>query len=118
MIGTVFVVAVVVCGVIAAAIASAKNRSMLGWFLLGALLGLIGVLIVALLPSEPPPAPLGMRMVRCTRCNAVQNIAIRDSAFECWQCKHSNEVAVIERHDGSRTPEDTREWLNRVKKEP
>ena len=47
-----------ICGAIAAAIGSAKNRSALGWFLLGALFA-PSVLIVAMLPKLPPRPPLG-----------------------------------------------------------
>ena len=37
------------------------------------------------LPELTPPE--GMRAVSCARCNAVQNVPINDSTFECWQCK-------------------------------
>jgi Na+/melibiose symporter-like transporter len=40
-----------VCAVITAVIASAKGRSGFGWFLLGAILGIFGVILIACMPS-------------------------------------------------------------------
>lgn len=40
-----------VCGIIASAIANSKGRSVVGWFFGGFLLGLIGIIIVAVLPN-------------------------------------------------------------------
>ncbi|GAB4915501.1 hypothetical protein MAHJHV54_34700 [Mycobacterium avium subsp. hominissuis] len=103
-----------ICGLIAAAIGHSKNRGILGSFLLGALLNVIGIVVVAMLPSGVPKAPPGLRAVRCQNCNAVQNIPEADTTFECWQCKRVNAAPDTRR----RGPEDTREWLNRVKKRP
>jgi hypothetical protein len=114
--GTAIFWALVICGVIAGAIGYGKNRSILGSFLLGALLGVIGIVVVAVLPKGAPKPPQGMRPVRCPRCNAVQNIPEGDGEFECWQCKTTSKAPEGRWHgDG---PEDTREWLNRVKKNP
>jgi type II secretory pathway pseudopilin PulG len=44
-------VVMVICGVIAAAIASSKDRSVVGWFFGGFFLALIGIIIVAVLPN-------------------------------------------------------------------
>ena len=41
-----------VCGLIAAAIASSKGRSAIGWFFGGFLLGIVGVIIVACLSNR------------------------------------------------------------------
>ena len=41
----------VVCGIIAAAIASSKGRNVAGWFFGGFFIGLIGIIIVACLPN-------------------------------------------------------------------
>ncbi len=101
-----------ICGVIAGVIGSAKNRSGLGWFVLGALFA-PSVLIVAVLPKLPPKPPPGMRSVQCPRCNAVQNIPHAQTTFECWQCKFVSNMAGA----GPDSPEDTREWLNRMKKQ-
>ena len=117
-IGT-LVVIWLICGVIASAIGSAKNRSTLGWFLLGALFA-PSVLIVAVLPKLPPKPPPGMRSDQCLRCNAVQNIPHAQTTFECWQCKAASNVAgagYVAGKRGPDGPEDTREWLNRTKKQ-
>lgn len=68
-----FVIAVA-CG----AIASGKGRSGFGWFIIGALLSLIGLIIIVCLPSlKPPlpvviagaePAPTPKTHVRCPDC--------------------------------------------------
>lgn len=102
----------------AAAIANSKNRDALGWFLITALLPIVGLIIVAVLPSLPPMPPAGMRPVRCPRCNAVQNIPAADITFECWQCKLVSETAGAHVETSRRPPddpEDLRDWLNRVK---
>ena len=114
-----FIVFWLICGVIAAVIASAKNRNALGWLALGALFA-PSVLIVAVLPKLPPGAPPGIRSVQCPRCNAVQNIPDGQSTFECWQCKLVSNAADTGLVAGKRTPippEEAREWLNRLKKE-
>ena len=28
-----------------------------------------------------------MIAVKCSRCNTVQNVAMKQATFECWQCK-------------------------------
>jgi Protein of unknown function (DUF732) len=93
-----------VCGVIVAVIASAKNRNALGWLALGALFA-PSVLIVAVLPKLPPGPPEGMRSVQCPRCNAVQNIPHGQTTFECWQCKLVNNVAGAGYVAGKRRPD-------------
>jgi hypothetical protein len=97
-----------ICLIAAGAIANSKNRNALGWALLTGLLPVIGLIIVAVLPSLPPPTPIGMRSILCPRCNALQNIPATDPTFECWQCKLVSEAAGEE-------PEDLRDWLNRHK---
>jgi hypothetical protein len=95
-----FIVIWLGCAVIAALIGQSKNRSVVGSFLLGLILGLIGIVIIALMPKKAaplgyytPPAPVvpaappGMRPVQCPRCNAAQNIPVADTSYECWQCK-------------------------------
>jgi len=44
-------VIITICGFIAAAIANSKGRSVVGWFFGGFLLGIVGVIIVAVLPN-------------------------------------------------------------------
>jgi hypothetical protein len=76
-----------ICLIVAGAIANSKNRNALGWAFITGLLPVIGLIIVAVLPALPPPAPIGMRSVQCPRCNAVQNVPLASQTFECWQCK-------------------------------
>jgi hypothetical protein len=101
-----------VCGVVAAVVASAKNRNALGWLALGVLFP-PSVLIVAVLPKLQL-VPLGMRAVTCPRCNAVQNIPDGQPTFECWQCKL---VSNAPRVEGPADREELRDWLNRTKKQ-
>jgi hypothetical protein len=68
------IVAGLICGAIAAAIGQKKNRSAGESFVLGAFLGVIGIIIVLVQKPGLPPAPEGMRAVKCPRCNTVQNI--------------------------------------------
>ena len=100
-----FAIVLGVCGVIAAAIGYSKHRSVIVCFLLGALLGLIGIFIAWVLPRGAPKAPPGFRAVKCANCYAVQNIPEADTTFECQQCKRVSEAADGRRHG----PEDTRE---------
>ena len=65
-----------------------------GLFALGALLGVIGIVIVLFLPAELPKAPNGMLAVKCPRCTTVQNVRLGlGDTFECWQCKAIEPVA-------------------------
>lgn len=75
-----------ICAVIAAAIGQRKNRSAVQSFMIGAVLGIIGIAIVIVQKPGLPKAPTGMRAERCPRCNAVQNIGITQLTYECWQC--------------------------------
>jgi predicted RNA-binding Zn-ribbon protein involved in translation (DUF1610 family) len=75
-----------VCGVIAAIIGDRKNLGGASSFFLGAILGIIGIIIVVCQKPGLPRAPTGMQAVQCPRCNAVQNIEQDAVAFECWQC--------------------------------
>ncbi len=105
--------AAVVSGSIGMLVGRAKNRDTASSFWLGALLGVVGILIVALLPNGLPSAPAGMRTVKCQRCNAAQNIPERGTTFECWQCRQSSKVAKLAPKTDS---EDMRDWLDRTKR--
>ena len=100
--------ALLVCGVIAGAIAHRKQRGFGTCFVLGLLLGPFGILWAVLIP---PGAPAGMRSVTCHQCNKRQNIPLSQSEFQCWQCKFPNSVGP------AIGPEDSREWINRLKGE-
>lgn len=78
-----FLVGWIICIIAAIIIGNAKGRPPADSFMFGAVLGLIGVILVAVLPA---PAPHGMRKVKCPRCDANQNIPEDDEQYACWQC--------------------------------
>jgi ribosomal protein S27E len=82
-----WIVVWLICAVIGAVISERKNLGAGSGFALGGLLGILGVIIVACQKPGLPPAPAGMRSVKCTRCNAVQNVHASQTQFECWQCR-------------------------------
>jgi hypothetical protein len=84
---TTYIVIWLICGVITMVIGQKKNIHPFGSFVLGAVLGLIGIVIIILLPTELPKAPKGMIAVKCSRCNTVQNVTPSQATFQCWQCK-------------------------------
>jgi len=49
-----FIVVWVICAVVCAIIASSKGRSGVGWFFIGLLLGIFGLILIACLPSNKP----------------------------------------------------------------
>jgi hypothetical protein len=81
-----------ICAGIAALIGQKKNLPIKDSFTTGALLGIIGVIIVICQKPGLPQAPPGMRAVKCPRCNTVQNVPDKQRVYECWQCKASNEL--------------------------
>lgn len=86
-------------GVITALVAQRKNLPVAQWFGLGAVLGVIALIIVAFTTPGLPKAPAGMRAVKCRRCNAVQNVPQTQRVYECWQCRHSNEIWALPASD-------------------
>lgn len=85
---------IVIClitGGIAAAIARAKNTPVGQAFVVGAVLNVIGIIIVACAKPGLPKAPDGMHAVKCPRCNTVQNVPENQRVYECWQCKTSHD---------------------------
>ena len=85
-----FLTLIVFClifGAITAAIGQKKNLPVAESFLLGALLGIIGLIIMIFRRPGLPKAPPGMRAVKCTRCNTVQNVPQTQPEYVCWQCK-------------------------------
>ncbi|WP_238963853.1 hypothetical protein KN248_012980 [Mycobacterium paraintracellulare] len=88
-----FVIAcMLIFGAIAAAVGQRKNLPVGQSFALGALLGLIGLVVVICQKPGLPQAPQGMRAVKCRRCNTVQNVPENQRIYECWQCKAANEL--------------------------
>ena len=86
------VVLCLICGGIAAWIGQKKNLPAKDSFIWGALLGIIGVVVVICQRPGLPQAPPGMRAVKCKRCNTVQNVPEDQRVYECYQCKASNEL--------------------------
>ena len=82
-----FIVIWLICGIITLLIGQKKNMGSIVAFALGALLGVIGIVIMLFLPTQLPKAPKGMYATKCCRCTAVQNLPMGQAEFECWQCK-------------------------------
>jgi DNA-directed RNA polymerase subunit RPC12/RpoP len=79
-------------GAITAAIGQKKNFPMAESFLWGALLGIIGVIVMIVRRPGLPKPPPGMRAVKCPRCNAVGNRPETQPKYVCWQCKAAYHV--------------------------
>jgi hypothetical protein len=75
----------IIWSIIAALIGRARGGDAVGAFLIGALPGLIGVVLVALLPRRAPGAGWAQR-VKCGHCGARQNSRIDGDHFDCWKC--------------------------------
>jgi hypothetical protein len=74
-------------GGVAVLIGQNKNLPQGECFAWGALLGIIGIIVVICKKPALPPAPPGMWAVRCWRCNAVQNVPYTQTEFSCYQCQ-------------------------------
>lgn len=81
-----YIFVALICGIIAAYVAVNKNRSGAGFFFLG-LLGPIAIIAAAVASKGERPAPKGMKVRICPRCNARQNVDRFQGQYECWQCK-------------------------------
>ncbi|MDT5369891.1 MAG: hypothetical protein QOC62_4322 [Mycobacterium sp.] len=87
-----------VCGIAAMTIGRSKNRTAVGSFALGAVLGLTGVLVVAVLPrANPKPRP-GMVTVKCPHCSTFQDTPADNVDFECWRCPEYTRVITARVH--------------------
>jgi ribosomal protein S27E len=104
-----------VFGGITAAIAQAKHLSVGQWFVVGALLSLIGVVLVIFAPSGLPKAPAGMRAVKCPRCNTVQNTPEAEPVYECWQCKATHRLWGSDPQAGPTKPTKPAKATSKVK---
>jgi hypothetical protein len=83
-----------ISGAVAQAIARGTNRNQNAWFAAGVLF--VGfVLVVALLPKLPDPAPDGMTAEKCPRCNAEQNVPENAPSFTCWRCRYEARLIGI-----------------------
>ena len=79
-------VVAVVFGLLTYWIATTRNRTSIGYFLLGFFYGPLGPLVATLLHRGVPPTPRGMLAVDCLRCNAAQNVEAGEPEWRCWQC--------------------------------
>jgi hypothetical protein len=48
----ILIVTWLICGVVTAIIAGSKNRNPVGWFFIGSLLGIFGLIMVCAMPAE------------------------------------------------------------------
>lgn len=76
------ILACVVIGAFTAAIASAKGRSVVIWFILGCAFNLIALLAVAIFPSLKEPAPSPRTHARCRECKEY----VLKNARVCKHC--------------------------------
>ncbi len=49
----IFIFVAIICGIVTAIIASSKGRNAFGWFFVGLLLGIFGIILIACLPATP-----------------------------------------------------------------
>jgi hypothetical protein len=89
------IVFALICAGICVAIAQKKNLDTGESFVLGALLGVIGIVIMLIRKPGLPKAPPGMRAVQCPRCNTVQNIPHDNTRYDCYECHDSVTVKAI-----------------------
>lgn len=98
----------IICGVITGIIASAKGRSGFGWFLLGCILGIFGVILIACLPSlkappvqvvthsyaAPPPVASDQQTRRVKVCPDCAEEVQADARL-CKHCRHEFSPARV-----------------------
>lgn len=74
-------------GAIGAYLSQQKGRGPGEGFLLGVVLGPLGLVIEIWQAPKPPKPPTGRRVATCPVCNATQNIKLEAARYECWRCK-------------------------------
>jgi hypothetical protein len=87
----VLVIVWLICAVIAAVVSDRKNLGAGSGFVLGAVLGVIGIIIVACQKPGLPPAPRGMRAVKshdATRCRMSVRARLNSSVGNARRLSH------------------------------
>ena len=99
-----FLVLWIICGVVTGVIASNKGRNGVGWFLVGCILGIFGVILIACLPSQNPQQvylasnpnitePAVRRVKVCPDC--AEEVMVE--ARICRHCRHEFGSAQVSR---------------------
>jgi len=76
----------IVCAIIAGMISDRRNNGFVNGLVIGVLLNIFGVIIVMCHRPGHPRPPKGLVVVKCPRCNTVQDVPGNQPQFECWQC--------------------------------
>jgi Na+/melibiose symporter-like transporter len=93
-----------VCAIVTGIIASSKGRTGFGWFLIGCIIGIFGVILIACLPSRKP-LPVQQVVMVPPAAAAVQPVEAKtktcpDCAEEVMAgakiCKHCRHVFVAD----------------------
>lgn len=92
-----FLVLWLIFGIITGVIASSKGRSGIGWFLIGCIIGIFGIILVAVLPSLKPQA------VTVTNPSTMTLVNDGRPTKNCPECGETVlQVANVCKHCGAR----------------
>lgn len=81
---TEFILVLIICGIISAAIGSQKGENTIICFIFGALLGIVGIIVVALIAGKKCPyckSRIHTKAIKCPKCGkdiADKNAYIKD----------------------------------------
>jgi uncharacterized membrane protein YeaQ/YmgE (transglycosylase-associated protein family) len=94
-----FLVLWIIFGVVTGVIAASKGRSGFGWFLIGCVLGIFGLILVAVMPSLKPQAVT----VTNASDNAPRQVSDSRPTKSCPECGETVlQVANVCKHCGAR----------------
>ncbi len=101
------------CGFGCAAIASSKKKSAFGWFWLGLILGIIGVLIIGFMKAEDKPVPkIGHREYERNVGGVATLVKASEDTDERFPCPSCAEMVLVQakvcRYCGRDLPEDVK----------